>query len=294
MYRYSTMSSWLVRTPGEMTSRYRNKDTYVSVVLQGGLGNQLFQVASVWAMAKALRRPFKINARYILGNQHSSASYFDSLLEHWKPYFSDHEESRIIKEDPQFRPQDILKMIGGDKKRGATLDGYFQTAKYIDPYYKEFTGNLKWNTVIVATYDELAASAFIHVRGGDYLQSRFREVHYIDMTNYYKRALEKIKDSVRHFYVFTNDIPYLESKQFFDDIRYTVVPPSVNEMDSLYLMSQCKQGGIGVNSSFSWWGLYLDKSRPWLSLPDHWFNDPNMVTDGFYFPGVQKLSTDAI
>ena len=262
-------------------------------VIKGGLGNQLFQLATVWSISKSQRRPFKLNPRYILQNKHSATNYFDNLLAYWKPYFSDHDESRIIKEDEFFRPQqDILKQIGTDKKRGAVIDGYFQTAKYIDPYYKEFTGNLRWNTDIVRKYDELATSAFIHVRGGDYLQPQFAKVHHIDMTDYYKRALQHIKDkAVNHFYVFTNDIPYLESKHFFDDIRYTVVPSTESEVDSLYLMSKCGGGGIGVNSSFSWWGLYLDKSRKNLILPDRWFNDTRFVTNGFYFPEVIKVES---
>jgi hypothetical protein len=260
-------------------------------VIKGGLGNQLFQIAAVWSIAKSQRRPFKINPRYIVRNPHSTINYFDNLLGYWKAYMSDYEETRVIKEDPHFRPQDILKMIGTDKKRGAIIDGYFQTAKYVDPYYKEFIGHLQWNSSIVVEYDELPSSAFIHVRGGDYLQPQFAKVHHIDMTNYYKRALEKIKDSVRHFYVFTNDQPYLESHQFFDDIRYSVIPNTVTELDSLYLMSQCKRGGIGVNSSFSWWGLYLDKNREHLILPDRWFVDPAFVIDGYYFNGTQKLST---
>jgi hypothetical protein len=55
-------------------------------------------------------------------------------------------------------------------------------------------------------------------------------------------------------------------------------------------MSQCKKGGIGVNSSFSWWGLYLDKNRHILTLPDRWFLDDQFVIDGYYFNGVQKIS----
>ena len=54
-------------------------------------------------------------------------------------------------------------------------------------------------------------------------------------------------------------------------------------------MSQCKYGGIGVNSSFSWWGLYLNTNRPYLILPSKWFNESNQYIGGFYFPNSIKI-----
>jgi hypothetical protein len=46
-------------------------------------------------------------------------------------------------------------------------------------------------------------------------------------------------------------------------------------------MSQSK-GCICSNSSFSWWGAYLNPNRP-IYFPDKWFNDPSMDTSGLYF-----------
>jgi len=52
-------------------------------------------------------------------------------------------------------------------------------------------------------------------------------------------------------------------------------------------MSKAK-GCICANSSFSWWGAYLNPNRP-IYFPDKWFNDSSMDTSGFYFKGSQKI-----
>jgi hypothetical protein len=262
-------------------------------VIQGGLGNQMFQVASIWSLCKKTRRPFKLNRKYIMNrNVHSSDDYFSpgSILSYWSAYFTDKEGERMVQEDAHFAPRNWEQIFTQTKKDNLIVQGYFQSGTFIEPFDKEFISHLCWNKDCAQQYDELANSVFIHVRRGDYLQPGIKDVHYIDMTEYYKSALQKIKDSVNHAYIFTNDIPYCESTQLFDDIRTTVVKDT-NATNNLYLMSQCGQGGIGVNSSFSWWGLYLNRDRPHLYLPDKWFNDQRFNISGFYFPQCQKLST---
>ena len=79
------------------------------------------------------------------------------------------------------------------------------------------------------------------------------------------------------FVIFTNDIPY--ARGFLPDTE--IIEES--EVDSLYLMSKSK-GVICANSSFSWWGAYLNLDRP-IFLPSVWFNDKRMNTSGYYFKG---------
>jgi hypothetical protein len=55
---------------------------------------------------------------------------------------------------------------------------------------------------------------------------------------------------------------------------------------SLALMASCTEGGICANSTFSWWGAYLNPKRT-LILPNKWFNSTSFYSQGYYFPGVQ-------
>jgi hypothetical protein len=137
-------------------------------------------------------------------------------------------------------------------------------------------------------YDEIDNSIFIHVRGGDYLQTGFRSIHYVPMINYYREAIRKCS-GVSHAYIFTNDEAYLQSLQCFDDIRHTVVKGK-NEVHELFLMSQCEKGGIAPNSTFSWWGAYLSKRRPHLYLPDVWFGTDGYAQHGYFFPEAKTVS----
>ena len=77
------------------------------------------------------------------------------------------------------------------------------------------------------------------------------------------------KRGIHKFTVFTNDRNYCASQKYLDDIRYTIVDE--NELDTLYLMTQCK-AGITANSSFSWWGAFLGayQSRSPICVPKEW------------------------
>jgi hypothetical protein len=85
------------------------------------------------------------------------------------------------------------------------------------------------------------------------------------------------------FVVFTNDIPYARS------LFPTTPIIEESEVDTLLLMSRAK-GCICANSSFSWWGAYLNPGRP-IYFPSKWFNDPSMDISGFFFEGsyIQKI-----
>jgi hypothetical protein len=86
---------------------------------------------------------------------------------------------------------------------------------------------------------------------------------------------------ITHFSVFTNDRGYCEKQEYLKDLDYEIIDE--NELDTLYLMTQCK-AGITANSSFSWWGAYLNPNRP-LCIPSKWFNDVEYFIGGYFFPG---------
>jgi hypothetical protein len=54
-------------------------------------------------------------------------------------------------------------------------------------------------------------------------------------------------------------------------------------------MAKCKRGGIAANSSFSWWGLYLDSTRKQLYFPSRFFPHDILYQGGYTFPEVTIL-----
>jgi hypothetical protein len=251
---------------------------------RGGLGNNLFQLSAAYGLARQYNKNFKINMDYIEHGGHgNNADYFKSIFKNLRQFITDDLATETIREDDSTTTDYALI---GSKSADIRMEGYFQNIAYITPIREEFIKLLSFNEHIASKYDKLKQSMFIHLRGGDYKSSA---MHNVDLTNYYARAIEFCKNKgVQHYYIFTNDTDYANSQPFLKDISHNFV--NENEVDSLYLMSQCQLGGIGANSSFSWWGLYLNIHRPYLILPDKWYNDGNIYTDGFYFNNSIKMS----
>lgn len=127
-------------------------------------------------------------------------------------------------------------------------------------------------------------SVAIHVRKGkDYLQREcYKGTCDID---YYKKAVAYIKAHVSSpkFYVFTDNPSWVKDNfKYFD---YTLVDhnPVIgfgNHFD-MQLMSCCKHNII-ANSTYSWWGAFLNKYENKICIgPRNWFYpyDKNHVVD---------------
>lgn len=250
----------------------------LTVKLQGGLGNQLFQLAAGECFSKQNKKTFYISSFESPKTIHSNENYFNSIFKNWKSFFHKDVNSKLLIENSTMSPELWDKRI--IKYNSVVIQGYFQNYKYIEPIYDQFVSRLSFNEGILLKYPDIHNSIFVHIRGGDYVNSKFHE---LDMKKYYEDAFSLFAEE--KFSIFTNDRKY--ASQFLNDIEYEYI--NETDIDSLYLMSKCK-GGICANSSFSWWGAYLNKKRK-LIMPSRWYNDEKMYIDGYYFNGVTRLNT---
>jgi len=241
----------------------------ITVHLQGGLGNQLFQLGFLDYIQYKSGRQIYLSDLKSPSSKHSSEQYFESIFQEWKGIYKDtaasciHEHPKMIQQEWDMYPENTCYV------------GYFQRYEYLEHIKQSFINKLNFNEKILEKYPELNKKTFIHVRGGDYNGNSFHE---LNLTSYYKKCMEKTP--LKDFVIFTNDISY--SKRYFHDIP--IIQES--EIDSLYLMSQCG-GAICANSSFSWWGAYLNSERP-IFMPSKWFNDPTMQGN-YYFKDVYVI-----
>jgi hypothetical protein len=250
--------------------------THIIPMLAGGLGNLLFQLAGGIGIAATIHGTFSFDHITMWQRaKHSSINYFDGFLAKWKHFYQTIRPTCTVYEHK-------LHPVSVPPGQTAYIVGYLQNYTYFWTIRDAILNLLTFeNTDIVKNYPKLHESAFLHIRGGDYVG---HSLHYIDLTNYYRKAIGIVQ--APHYYVFTNDESFLKTQTWLDGINYTVVRE--NEIDSLYLMSQCQRGAICANSTFSWWGAFLKLDRP-ICMPSKWFNDPEYYIQGYFFPGVTVI-----
>lgn len=122
---------------------------------------------------------------------------------------------------------------------------------------------------------ELSNSVGVHIRRGDYLT--VPEFMGITDLDYYERAIKEIlSDGQEHiFYIFSNDIKWCEENitPLCEGHKVIMVRENTgnNSCWDMFLMTHCKDLII-ANSSFSWWGAFLNKHNGRVIAPQKWFN----------------------
>jgi hypothetical protein len=239
----------------------------------GGLGNQLFQMAFLDYISQNTGYTACIE-RIDYTVVHSPILYFNCIFQNWKHLFGTMSPITQEVHENNMIPKDWISLTR--QRMNVRFVGYFQHYKYITA---SFISKLIFDESILTKYPDIHKKVFIHIRGGDFLRYPHNLQHNIDLANYYKKAIEIFPHGTE-FVVFTNDNHYTTSLEWLKSVNYTIILQ--NEIDSLFLMSKCL-GGICANSTFSWWGAYLNSNRK-LILPSKIINNINTYTLGLYFP----------
>lgn len=204
------------------------------------LGNQLFQIASLFGICH------KTGFQPVIPNNWQYKDYFPNC-EKWLGNF----DSKFSISVPQFH------FVGFDrfKHDNILIDGYLQSYKYFDfmQDYIKVLFHLKGNE---NKYNIPYTS--IHIRRGDYL--KYPNHHPILSIDYYNDAIEKIgKD--RDFVIMSDDKEYCQ--ELINQNKFAspniFISDAKDEMGDFATMLIC-DSSIIANSSFSWWGAYLNRN----------------------------------
>ena len=268
----------------------------VAVELIGGLGNQMFQYAA--AKALALKR----NEKLLLDNRlFATYNLHDYALHHFevKPTFL--KEGQIIFE-PSAIIEKIKTFVSGERiftkyeeqgfdydenlfrlpQRNIYLKGYFQSEKYFLQFENQIrsdfqiTSSLQKNTLEMLQMIESVNSVSLHIRRGDYVSNaQTNDFHGTCSLKYYKQAIELIKKQVEKpvFFIFSDDILWAKQNLITNATTYFVdFTNAATNFEDIKMMSSCKNNII-ANSSFSWWGAWLNGNKNKLVIaPGKWFN----------------------
>ena len=89
-------------------------------------------------------------------------------------------------------------------------------------------------------------------------------------TSYYENALNKL--NTNRLIIFSDDIARCKKLNIFNDFEVIYISDEADVVD-LYMMSMCRDNII-ANSTFSWWGAWLNKNNEKkIFYPNKWFGE---------------------
>ena len=174
------------------------------------------------------------------------------------------------------------------------LAGFWQSEKYFKPFDKLIRSELTLKNAPppeIKTIEERvqsSCSVSVHVRRGDYVSIKdANEFHGLCSLKYYERAHSILRSENKYsrFFIFSDDLQWCRQNLRHLKNAHLVCHPFGAEWD-LYLMSRCKSHII-ANSSFSWWGAWLCESPAKRVLaPEYWLRNIktaslDVVADGW-------------
>ncbi|MHB8710418.1 MAG: alpha-1,2-fucosyltransferase [Minisyncoccota bacterium] len=193
-----------------------------------------------------------------------------------------HKRKFVIEPRFQFCP-DILKI-----ENSCYLSGVWQSEKYFKDIEKvirkEFTLKNKPSVGAENWIGKVREcdSVSIHIRRGDYVNSpKTNQFHGVCSLKYYNEAIALIVQKIANpvFFVFSDDIAWARANL---KTRYSIEYVSdkkIPDYEELIIMSRCKHN-ILANSSFSWWGAWLNENPDKIVIaPKKWFVGNTDTTD---------------
>ncbi len=253
----------------------------VICILKGGLGNQMFQYAASYSLAKYC------NFSLVLDISSYEKNFRSFELGIFKEFSSKHTYLEKKASVRFFREASFSFDERFFKKywfQSVCIVGYWQSFRYFRrnkaDLLKIFTFDRKLmsdETMMFEKKIRKQESVSLHVRRGDYLETQNKKIHGILGIDYYTKALSCFEDE-NLFIVFSDDVDYC--REVFTGENFLIIDDKEGRSDweDMYLMSICDHNII-ANSSFSWWGAYLNKNpEKKVIAPKNWFSDNSKDT----------------
>ncbi len=259
----------------------------MKVRFSGGLGNQLYQLGFLWHLQKAgisvepdfceytyydfhcglelnkvLHTQYDDCIKSVESSRRNWYKLFNEKLGFWLRfhYHRLKSKNKMFVED-ETRQYEILDFSSLNKN--TVLKGHWQKTDYLSDVTEIFHKSLSYDLLNTERDSEIkhlietSESVSIHVRRGDYLNDSFYSV--IKGMEYYRNAISIIKEKYPNakFFVFSDDIEYVRENLLGEDLTFVDWNKGKDSFKDLLLMSLC-QHNIIANSTFSWWGAYLN------------------------------------
>jgi len=225
----------------------------ISVAMKGRMGNNMFQLAAALSLA-ARHNTFTTYD----GDSHLSCFELSDALR----------VSRDVGNTPNVYNEYKFNFNEefANLPDGTHLDGYFQSYKYHDceRVRRNFLFDIKvLDSVMSSAYGKYfdIDYAFLHVRRGDYVG--IQHAHPIPPIAYYEEALKKVECPVL---VFSDDLAWCRNNFIGERFVFVDLPAA----ECMLMMTHAGTCIIS-NSTFAWWGAYLNDRADDIFAPKKWF-----------------------
>lgn len=257
--------------------------------VQGGFGNQLFQLFFVINLAKKYGMYIVVPDKKILSTGRSIDVERRTYYELFPRCFNLLTETEIknlnaipiCETDFKYSKVTIL-----DNSLNYVFKGFYQSPKYFDQNLN-ILDYLKLPDIDMAKVDEVITNlrssrktlVSLHVRRNDYLAHAY--FHCVQSIGYYKKAIEALREENILVVIFSDDLSWC--KEHFEFIKDKVFVQDKDYIEMM-IMSKCDHNII-ANSSFSWWGAYMNTNiNKKVVYPSKWFAVNHVDTSDLFTP----------
>ncbi len=285
----------------------------IKSIIQAGFGNQLFQYATAYTLAKELGQELELDVSwfdYIQKSQKGSvrvnnlnklaldapkfvgtAKNFSSYRFRVKFRFPKKihlhgKNCPFICEDVNACREDQSALFQNIGAKGAVLYGFWQNLNYFDKYLldlkRQFVPNyeLAEESANILKQIHNCNSVGVHIRRGDFVSLGWDKGQ-----EYYDKGLAWFKEQIPNckFFIVSDDVQWVKERYVErEDVVIVDVNTQTKDIDEFFLLASCNHQLIS-ESTFGWWAAYLNTN------PDKKVLAPKEAKGNIFDLGWEKL-----
>lgn len=263
----------------------------IRTIIQAGFGNQLFQYATAYSLAKDLGQDLELDVSFYDEKQNVNANNhrenelihlnlsnpsFTSKKNGFRKYRYITKVKFLQKQHLNGNPvplicEDVANCREDQRSRfniigdsGAVLYGFWQNTKYFDRYRADLSQQFRPNYELDSSAAQMlnrvnsSLSVGVHIRRGDFVNLGWDKGR-----AYYDKGMNLLRKRVEGvvFFVVSDDVDWAR-RQYGNqkDVIIVDICTATKDIDEFFILSSCKHQLIS-ESTFGWWAAYLSANE---------------------------------